>query len=193
LNGKFALHFQVRGLLNLSDFQGGTLSGAHNFSDRDAVRIGITILLNNTDRDNEINEIDSTQYYYLYGNDNAYQIVINAQYIHHIAVHSDISFFVGAGPYVSFSSSEENRKYIRYGEESFWKRNSDGFGLGLELILGVEWMFYKNMILSAEYGMNGRYSVNDLTEQEDEGILETHSRILNVSYNIIKFGLSVYF
>ena len=43
LDGKFALQFQIEGLFRLTSFQGSTLSGKYNFSDRDVVRLGISL------------------------------------------------------------------------------------------------------------------------------------------------------
>ncbi len=193
LDGKFALQFQIEGLFRLTSFQGSTLSGKYNFTDRDAVRLGISLGIRDSDRDNSINEIDSTKIYYEYGDENRLDIRINTQYIHHISVMNDISFFAGGGPFVSFFSSDEVTNVIRYGEEIDRKRTLDGFSLGLELILGVEWMFYSNMTLSAEYGVNVEHSTYDSKDEEGETILESNYKTFNLDYNRVKFGLSVYF
>ena len=193
LDGKFALQFQIDGLYRLTSFQGSTLSGKYNFSDRDVVRLGISINITDSDRDNSINEIDTTRVYYEYGEENRLDVRINTQYIRHISVINDISFFAGGGPFVSFFSSDEASKVIRYGEEIDRKRTLDGFSFGLEFILGVEWMFYDNMTLSAEYGINADYSKSDAKEVEGETIQESTSKSYNLNYNRIKFGLSIYF
>jgi len=157
LDGKFALQFQIEGLFRLTSFQGSTLSGKYNFSDRDVVRLGISLGITDSDIDNSINEIDTTRVYYEYGEENRLDVRINTQYIRHISVMNDISFFAGGGPFVSFFSSDEATKVIRYGEEIDRKRTLDVFSFGLEFILGVEWMFYTNMTVSAEYGLNADY------------------------------------
>jgi opacity protein-like surface antigen len=193
LDGKFALQFQIEGLFRLTSFQGSTLSGKYNFSDRDVVRLGISLGITDSDIDNSINEIDTTRVYYEYGEANRLDVRINTQYIRHISVMNDISFFAGGGPFVSFFSSDEATKVIRYGEEIDRKRTLDRFSFGLEFILGVEWMFYDNMTLSAEYGINADYSKSDAKEVEGETIQESTSKSYNLNYNRIKFGLSVYF
>ena len=43
LDGKFALQFQIESLFRLTSFQGSTLSGKYSFSDRDVVRLGISL------------------------------------------------------------------------------------------------------------------------------------------------------
>ncbi len=193
LNGKFALQFQIEGLLRLTSFQGSTLSGKYNFSDRDVVRLGISLNIFDSDRDNSISQIDTTRTYYEYEEENRLDVRINTQYIRHISVMNDISFFAGGGPFVSFFSSDEAMKMIRYGKEIDRKRTVDGFSLGLEFILGVEWMFYNNMTLSAEYGLNADYSKSDRKEKEGETIQESTIKTYNLNYNRVKFGLSVYF
>ena len=82
---------------------------------------------------------------------------------------------------------------IRNGEEIDRKRTIDGFSIGLEIILGVEWMFYNNMTVSAEYGLNADYSKYDTKEEEGESIQERNRKSYNLNYNRVKFGLSVYF
>jgi opacity protein-like surface antigen len=64
---------------------------------------------------------------------------------------------------------------------------------GLEFIMGVEWMFYTNMTVSAEYGLNAGYSKYDTVEKEGETIQESTRKTYNLNYNRVKFGLSVYF
>lgn len=193
LDGKFALQFQINRDFQLSDFQGSTLSGKYHFSRRDAVRLGISINITDSDRDNSINEIDSSRVYYEDGDENRFDVRINTQYIRHISVMNDISFFAGGGPFVSFFSSDEATKVIGYGEEIDRNRTLDGFSFGLELILGVEWMFYDNMTLSAEYGINADYSKLDAKAVEGETIQESTVKSYNLNYNKIKFGLSIYF
>ena len=193
LDGKFALQFQIEGLFRLTSFQGSTLSGKYNFNDRDVVRLGISLGITDSDIDNSINEIDTTRVYYEYGEENRLDVRINTQYIRHISVMNDISFFAGGGPFVSFFSSDEATKVIRYGEETDRKRTLDGFSFGLEFIMGVEWMFYTNMTVSAEYGLNADYSKYDTVEEEGETIQESTRKTYNLNYNRVKFGLSVYF
>ena len=155
--------------------------------------MGISLGITDSDIDNSINEIDTTRVYYEYGEENRLDVRINTQYISHISVMNDISFFAGGGPFVSFFSSDEALKVIRYGEEIDRKRTLDGFSFGLEFILGVEWMFYDNMTLSAEYGINADYSKSDAKEVEGETIQESTRKTYNLNYNRVKFGLSVYF
>ncbi len=193
LDGKFALQFQIEGLLRLTSFQGSTLSGKYNFSDRDVVRLGISLGVTDSEKDNSINEIDTTRTYYQEGNKNKLDIRVNTQYLRYISVDDDISFFAGGGPFVSLFSSSEDFKVIRYGKEEDWIRDDDGFSIGLELILGVEWMFYNNMTLSAEYGLNADYSKSDRKEKEGETIQESTIKTYNLNYNRVKFCLSVYF
>jgi hypothetical protein len=193
LDGKFALQFQIEGLFRLTSFQGSTFSGKYNFTDKDVVRLGISLGITDSEQDNSINEIDTTRVYYEDGDENRLDVRINTQYIRHISVSDDISFFAGGGPFVSFFSSDEAMKMIRYGEEIDRKRTVDGFSLGLEFILGVEWMFYTNMTVSAEYGLNADYSKYDTKDEAGETIQESNNRTYNLHYNRVKFGLSVYF
>jgi len=193
LDGKFALQFQIETLFRLTGFQGSTLSGKFNFTDRDVVRLGISLGITDSDRDNSINQIDTTRTYYEYGDMNRFDVKINTQYIRHLSVLEDISFFAGGGPFVSFFSSDEAMKMIRNGEEIDRKLTIDGFSLGLEFILGVEWMFYNNMTVSAEYGLSADFSKYDTKEEEGETIQESNNKTYNLNYNRVKFGLSVYF
>ena len=74
-----------------------------------------------------------------------------------------------------------------------YKFTDDSYSFGMDLLLGVEWWFHKNMSLSAEYGMKFRYrSRESIVEQ---GVLrrEQTSNYFRITANSINFGITVYF
>jgi hypothetical protein len=49
LDGKYALQFQISDNFKLTNFQGTTFSGKYHFGCRNAVRVGLSVNLSNTD------------------------------------------------------------------------------------------------------------------------------------------------
>jgi len=73
------------------------------------------------------------------------------------------------------------------------KDEIDNFTIGLDMLIGVEWMFSKNMSLSAEYGIqfyhNSHTTKSEILDSKSEST-EKQNRITRGDLN---FGISVYF
>jgi len=183
--GKYALQFQIGQNFNLTSFQGATISGKYNFSEQDAVRLGVTINTNSQDNN------------YLYNNstwnqtasnsssttDNNY--MLSAQYLRNNYYDGSIVFYYGGGPNISYAFNLNTT--FAYGSGT---RSADTKWIyGLTGLAGVEWYFIKNMSLSAEYGITFNYYDEVISGGGQE------NRIKGTQYvpNSVKFGLSVYF
>ena len=192
LDGKFALQFQISDNFNLTNFQGTIFSGKYHFSNRDAVRLGISLDFGDsnyetdTDRDtlyssNSKREVDR------------FGFSVYAQYIRYMEVTGDIAFFGGVGPFFHYSKENETRQ--EYYDTLNVKRESDRklYSGGLDLLIGVEWWFHEYMSLSAEYGLSAYYvSTKDNSNQYDiKSSAKSHS--FNISGSNVKFGITVYF
>jgi hypothetical protein len=59
LDGKFSLQFQINENFSLSDFQGTVISGKYHFSKRDAVRLGLEIILRDSEYETIVNNLDT--------------------------------------------------------------------------------------------------------------------------------------
>ncbi|MEE9450485.1 MAG: hypothetical protein V3V72_10580 [Ignavibacteriaceae bacterium] len=196
LDGKFALQFQISDNFNLSSFQGTTFSGKYNFSNRDAVRLGLSINFGDSEGDETISRSDTNLVSTGRQEFNNFNIILKTQYIYSMSITNNIGFFVGGGPFISYTTSSSETKYINNLIETTRTYTSDIFGIGLDLINGVEWMLSNNMSLSAEYGLKFIYTSseekrvsNSTYETTDESKLKTFF----ITGNHINFGITVYF
>jgi len=193
LDGKFALQFQINRDFQLSDFQGSTLSGKYHFSTRDAVRLGITLELSDADAELSSNELDTVNVNTSNIDNSNFGITINTQYIRYIKGTDDIAFFIGGGPFITYSTTTSNGEIREKDPVEKLKRSDDSYSLGVYLLLGIEWWFHKYMSLSAEYGMKFMYRSRE--SMVEQGVLrrETTDKYFRITANSINFGITVYF
>jgi len=193
LDGKFALQFQINRDFQLSDFQGSTLSGKYHFSARDAVRLGITLELSDAEFEASTNQIDTINVSTISGDQSTFGITINTQYIRYIKGTDDIAFFIGGGPFITYSTTTSNGEIREKDPVEKLKRSDDSYSLGVDLLLGIEWWFHKYMSLSAEYGMKFMYRSRE--SMVEQGVIrrETTDNYFRITANSINFGITVYF
>jgi len=196
LDGKFALQFQIDRNFTLTNFQGTTFSGKYNFSSRDAVRLGLSINFGDSEGDETISRSDTNLVSTGREEFNNFNIMLKTQYIYSMSITNNIGFFVGGGPFISFTTSSSETKYNNNLIEITRTYSSDIFGIGLDLINGVEWMFTKNMSLSAEYGLKFTYTSSEekrVSNSTFERTEESNRKTFLITGNHINFGITVYF
>jgi len=193
LEGKFALQFQISEDFTLTNFQGTTFSGKYHFSSRDAVRLGFTFELSDSEIKADVTHLDTTDSDQSKDNINRFGFTINSQYIHYFTVTDNIAFFGGAGPFISFFDQNSERVITENGTEINRKISRSGYTAGLDLITGVEWWFHEQMSLSAEYGLKFNYTNSE--DKFNDDVIEGESEInsFHIIGNTVKFGISVYF
>lgn len=192
LDGKYALQFQVSDNFNLTNFQGTTFSGKYHSGKRSAIRVGLTVNYNNADVENSETLLDTNLVISGDGNQNVFGMTIRTQYIHYIPGTYDITFFAGGGPFVGFNNGTSETNQTNY-DPQHREQTIDDFFAGLDLLVGVEWMFTKNMSLSAEYGIRFSYQSETRNWKDEHSVRETSSKNYNIGKGDINFGLSVYF
>lgn len=192
LEGKFALQFQISEDFTLTNFQGTTFSGKYHFSSRDAVRVGLSVYLNNSDAETNQTFLDTTLTVSSDANQNIFGMTVRTQYIHYIPGMYDIMFFFGGGSFVGFNNGTNEVNYANY-DPTYRKQTIDDFFAGMDLLVGVEWMFTKNMSLSAEYGIRFSYNSETRKLEDDYSIIESTIKRYNIDNGDVNFGISVYF
>lgn len=193
LDGKFALQFQIADNFQLSSFQGTTFSGKYNFSSRDAIRLGISVSFNDSKSDGTNTRPDTNLVNTSSNDVNRFNIVLNVQYLYTLTALNDIGFFIGLGPFLKYENN-------RYEQISTYEQNSDirietskYYGVGLDVISGVEWMFNKSMSLSAEYGLRFIYLSGEVVDDREVYRQERNENTFYVTGDNVKFGITVYF
>ena len=200
--GKWALQFKVFNFINLSSFQGSTLSIKKHTSDRAAWRLGLTLRFDVRDESTKILIYSNNAP----GHNDLTDIMfrIAAQKIFYVNPQSDINFFWGLGPLFSyryFLNDRDNNSSDGQFQDRFWREDHTWL-LGLTGIIGAEWFATKSISFLAEYETSASYS------ERNQRVIRRRISFGNVNFNQdstnklnevkfsssqVKFGLSVYF
>ena len=201
LDGKFALQFQIGENFTLTSFQGATFSSKYHLGKRSAIRLGVSLFMDDAsynEHETYIDTLNITNDSEGNSNRNGIGFTLNSQYIAYLVSTDDIGFYIGSGPTFSFrNSDEESERSSNSSGKYTTSYSNDFFSIGLDAIAGVEWSFYKNMSLSAEYGIKFYYyheTDNYTTSYEFE--TRTNERTqegIHLTANYVNFGISVYF
>ena len=123
----------------------------------------------------------------------SFGFTINAQYIRYLTITDDIALFCGAGPFFNFFDQTAERIVNFEGNEILRKSTRNTYTIGLDMLLGVEWWFDKQMSLSSEYGLRFSYRSSEDKFSDDVSEAKASINSLNITDNNIKFGITVYF
>lgn len=193
LDGKFALQFQITDNFTLSDFQGTILSGKYHFSKRDAIRLGVMLEFADSELESEVSRLDTIDTDESKEDLSSIGFTINAQYIRYLTITNDIALFCGAGPFINFFDRTAERIINYEGNEVVRKSTRNAYTFGLDMLLGAEWWFHKQMSLSAEYGLKFSYRSSEDNFSDDVTEAKATINSFFVTDNNIKFGITVYF
>jgi hypothetical protein len=195
---KYALQFEISNYFTLRSFQGSVISLKRNFSDKTALRIGISITGEVRDIDDRLYrpQNDSTITRDM-RNDDLLDVEFSSQLIFY-PVRNEIRVFVGSGPIIHYGSSKDVREY-QIPERDDTSMEIKVWSFGLSFPFGVEWYFKKNMSISAEYGFiityewyNSENWRENLTLNGND-VRDINENIFRVASSSVLFGLSVYF
>jgi len=192
LDGKFALQFQISENFTLTNFQGAILSGKYQLGKRSAIRLGISLYFDDSSFNRETTFIDTLNVQ-SNGQTNSIGFTINSQYIAYLVSTDDIGFYLGSGPEFSFGNSDTEIENSDNNQDQKGNSSSDTYSIGLGGIAGVEWSFYKNMSLSAEYGIKFFYYHRTEKFTDENRSDERTNESLRLSANYVNFGITVYF
>lgn len=193
LNNKFALQFQISQNFNLSNFQGTTFSGKYNFGKRSALRLGLSLDINNMESEYTETRFDTTANFFGDSKSDMLSITARTQYIHYFPGLMDIAFFLGGGPFVTMASGTSEANDNAFDPAYSRKDKIDNFTAGLDFLIGVEWLFAEDMSLSAEYGIRFSYFDNERSVTEQNRTREVKEKAYRISRGDLNFGLTVYF
>lgn len=177
LKGKFALQFAISQNFTLSSFQGGIISAKYHFTDNTSIRFGISTTVDDGNTDETINyfRTDSTYSVKKKDDQNRTMFGVRLQIIQNVVKTSDILFFVGAGPFVEFGSSERKTNEFTPSNDNVEDYKSDYTNYGLDVLCGIEWFVKSNISISAEYGFYAGFS-NTTSE-----LFDSYTTLSNIS------------
>ncbi len=181
----YSFQFAIGRDFRLTSFGGAMISVSRNLSSNSALRLGLTVVNLNAERDQKRYYPDNFETTQIRERDDV-RFDLDLKYIHASNTNRPVAFYIGAGPRISYDydfnrDRNESSRYIR--------RNA--YMLGLGTCWGAEWRMSKNLSLTAEYtaSLMWRYY-----EESRDYSLRGHfiARRLSFRSEGVLFGLSVY-
>lgn len=183
-DGSWALQFQVSGLVNLSDFQGGIISGKYHLADTRAIRFGVRLRASTLDRTDESFQESETTFpgggvqgdtyeSEREADGHEFSVGLRSQYLVYPAPVRQIKLYVGGGPMVDFGwSANEQVMIVAPPAEANFHRldetesSARSWSFGAQGILGAEWFPARRISLTAEYGAGLVYTTTWGTREQ---------------------------
>ena len=202
----YVLQFSIEDNFKLSSFNGTTIALKKQFSEKSAMRLELSMNFDARDVDSKIDTNNNYADEYLIDDKyDSHYTSLNSYYMFESPRPNNITLYFGMGPKFSYSRRIHDytkNPQLEYGYITKIKTDSKSFGYGLSSIFGVEWNFYKNFALNAEYGLSMTYSTDkDISTAKriyDSEITEIEKttddgKSFRISNKPVKLGLAVYF
>jgi len=190
-DGAWALQFGIGGNFTLNTFNGATISVKKHFSDRSAVRAGVTLTAQSSDSHTEVAFEDTVNSIVAQSDRDTYGVSLGLEWVRYLRPEARWSFFAGLGPSISFSHStntdeSSDRSFVRTDRSNLW-------GFGVNGLFGGEWFATKVIGIHAEYRMGAGYNkVSDDTDNSDFHV-HREGKSWSLSPGFVRMGLSAYF
>lgn len=198
--GSWSLQFSINNNFNLSSFEGTVISAKKHFSDKKAIRFGVT--LNGSTRNSSVENEDFSADTLANRNEktdklDGFNFGFNSHFMYYPSPQNAINIYWGVGPTLQLvlSKSEAIREVLD-NESQTNERKKTSISVGLSSVLGVEWFASKNISFIAEYGLQASYQYTKDEQSSDSSNRRTsinRLKTFNISRDAVKFGLSVYF
>ncbi|RJP69852.1 MAG: hypothetical protein C4539_07205 [Ignavibacteriales bacterium] len=181
---RHGLQFQVKSLLELTNFDGYTVSYRCAINKKSGVRIGLFANVSNDEYEltQQVDSVTNTP-------DNFsknYELKLGIQYIYSIASYKDFNLIFGIGPFVSYTKDDNKTTSLNIDYISVYEEERKSMGLGLDLIIGVEYNLLENVKLSGEYGLSISKEYYDVDSFRDYKYLDGTSYRLRKEYGEIE-------
>jgi opacity protein-like surface antigen len=173
--GLWSLQFAIANNFTLSSFQGSSLSCKRHFSERVALRAGVSLTGSYVDQ-------GATER-------NEQNIGLNAQYLIYPNPTGKVRLYYGAGPELALSRSKAEQSSGTSGSSTTTTR----WSLGAGCVLGGEWFVVDGVSLLAEYGSAFTFDDTRVKYVSGSSTSESKTRSIALSAKSVRFGLSLYF
>ncbi|GAB4169730.1 MAG: hypothetical protein Kow00108_03480 [Calditrichia bacterium] len=199
-----AIQFSIEPNFSIKSIDGSMISFKYYFHPNTAIRVGISPGYSNSNSKDKYlyySPVDTT----LRKSDNEHgagSFALNSYIIRTLVNNKKIRPYVGAGPYISFSNSDLDRKLDSFDTLKV-ETNQESFGFGIGTVLGAEWQISSQISIFAEYGLrigvkNISYSekdylLNNINNYELFRMREEESSTFSVASLPVRLGVAIYF
>lgn len=187
VKGSFSLQFQINQQIRIRDFQGTFISAKYLFSDKSAIRFGISVNYDN----HEKNTGENTIFHYV-DETILFSIDINTQYLYHITT-NQLSLYSGFGTVFSYGYSSEKNSVKEYMQQDFQENSKTyikNYGTGISFVIGGEYFTTRYLSILVEYGTTFQYFYTNISDLRT-GVHD--NRGYEIKPSLVKFGFSLNF
>jgi len=177
--GGWGLQYEATSLDGaLSGFQGSLFSGRYHLSDRQALRVGISVNASTGDEE-EVNELRrdtlATDRVERRSEQDFQDYALSAEYVHYVRPTDQLFVYAGVGPRVGYDESRQEQTIPDQGGSKSEKTvvEQTMYRVGLTGALGVEWFVHPHISLSVEYPLAAEYINRD--EESTSRLVENGS------------------
>lgn len=177
--GGWGLQYEATSLDGaLSGFQGSLFSGRYHFSERQALRVGISVNASTRDEE-EVDELHrdplAVDRVEQRSEQDFHDYALSVEYVHYVRPTNRLFVYAGVGPRVGYNKSRQEQTIPDQGgsrrETDVLERTT--YRVGASGALGVEWFVHPHISLSVEYPFAVEYSDRD--EESTSRLLEDGS------------------
>jgi hypothetical protein len=209
--GAWAIQFGIASNFTLTSMQGTTFSAKYHFSEKNAIRGGISISGNTNNGTTSTTAIvNDTSNGTIPGTNSSssqgFSFII--QYLWYMNPNGPIHFFAGVGPIVTYSYSQNRTDNSSIYSQRNWIRSinsssSTQWASGGTISAGLEWFPLRWFSMKAEYGENIQYQWRSTFSSSDysstySGYVPSHIETSGTikgwvwSSSSVGFGMTVY-
>lgn len=199
LAGKFALMFQIDQNFDLNSFDGMSFAGKYFFDNNWGVRLAFRTSYNEIDQSASHSNFELDQNTNLIQDHDYVSYKVTPSILYHLLNHNSIQFFIGGGPFISYTNDEQAEvRYTKATEEGRRNNWAKYYAIGFAFYTNVEWFVSQDISLSAEYGFEYSYAEIEIWEGnyvDDDLINEINRDSINKSFRSlpVSLGVSIYF
>lgn len=199
--GGKALLFQASSDIQLSSFNGATISIKHHTSASGAWRLGMTASFSTSTQESEevmiVSDPPISRLQFREDDRNDVSLSVAAERLRYLNPSGPVSLFYGFGPMLSGSRRTiESSVSTDDGPGSSSKNTTTSLGVGLGGVIGVEWFPHEQIGILGQYGSNLLYSWKKSELETHAGTQDRTSRIdsndLTFRPDTVRLGVSVY-
>lgn len=184
---KHSVQLQINDLIDISSLNNTIICYKRLFNSKHAVRIGINI---NGSKIEDVDTMLDSAGLYIKMRDETASIALYPTYINYCYKKNSLFMYYGLGARLNYRYYQSDKKYSETPGFNDYRKSKD-YGIGLNGLLGIEWIFNRYFSLFTEYNviLNYQYSISRSNQSESKQIRKAWI----VSYNNPILGVSVYF
>ena len=185
-SGSWSIQFAIDKDFDFISYEGATISAKYHFSDKSAIRGGLSLRGSTEDSESALIIIPADSILKESKSDqNSVSVGLKTLFLFYPSPQKEVNVFLGAGPILTYSRDKKNE-----GGDSATRRS---WAIGIAAAFGVEWFATKSISILSEYGGSFEYETHLYKGKYDGRESKTEIDRFEMSTLSVKLGVSFYF